>query len=99
MCRHVQQPPLGPNDASKVKVRFTLGQTTRVQREKRGKALLFLYLAARWGGWLTPRSDLFTSGKRPGTHCTGGLVGLRAGLDRYGKFHPNRDSIPEPSSP
>jgi len=26
--------------------------------------------------------------KRPGTHCTGGLVGPRAGLDGCGKSHP-----------
>jgi hypothetical protein len=27
-------------------------------------------------------------GKRPGTHCIGGWVGPRAGLDRCGKFRP-----------
>ena len=32
--------------------------------------------------------------ERPGTHCTGGWVGLRAGLDRCGKSHPQRDSNP-----
>jgi len=37
--------------------------------------------------------------ERPGTHCTGGWVGLRAGLDWYGKSRPHRDSIPGPSSP
>jgi len=26
--------------------------------------------------------------KRPGTHCTGGRVGRRAGLDGCGKFRP-----------
>jgi hypothetical protein len=31
----------------------------------------------------------------PGTHCTGGWVGL----DGCGKFRPLRDSIPGPSSP
>jgi hypothetical protein len=36
--------------------------------------------------------------ERPGTHCTGGWVGLRAGLDRRGKSRPQRDSIPGPSS-
>ena len=38
-------------------------------------------------------------GKMPGTHCTGGWVGLGAGLDRCGKSRPHRDSIPGPSSP
>ena len=37
--------------------------------------------------------------ERPGTHCTGGWVGLRAGLDRCGKSRPRRDQIPGPSSP
>jgi len=37
--------------------------------------------------------------ERPGTHCTGGWVGPRAGLDRCDKSRPHRDSIPGPSSP
>jgi hypothetical protein len=36
--------------------------------------------------------------ERPGTHCTGGWVGPRAGLDRCGKYRPHRDSIPGPFS-
>jgi hypothetical protein len=36
-------------------------------------------------------------GKRPGTHCVGGWVSPRAGLDGCGKFSPHRDSIPGPS--
>ena len=38
--------------------------------------------------------------ERPGTHCTGGWVGPRAGLDGCGKSRPppNRDSFPGPSS-
>ena len=36
-------------------------------------------------------------GKRPGTHCIGGRVGPRAGLDGCGKSRPHRDSIPGPS--
>jgi hypothetical protein len=37
--------------------------------------------------------------ERPGTHCIGGWVGPRAGLDGCGKSHPHRDSIPGPSIP
>jgi hypothetical protein len=33
--------------------------------------------------------------RRPGTHCTEGWVGPRAGLDRCGKSRPHRDWIPE----
>jgi hypothetical protein len=36
--------------------------------------------------------------ERPGTHCIGGWVGPRAGLDGYGKSRPNRDSILGPSN-
>jgi len=39
------------------------------------------------------------SRERVGTHCIGGWVGLRAGLDGCGKSRPHRDSIPGPSSP
>ena len=56
-------------------------------------------LALRWG-WLvstTPR-PLYPR-ERPGTCCTGGWVGPRAGLDGCGKSRPHRDSIPGPSSP
>jgi len=33
--------------------------------------------------------------ERPGTNCTGGWVGPRAGLDGCGKSRPYRDSIPD----
>jgi hypothetical protein len=36
-------------------------------------------------------------GKRPGTHCIGGWVGPRTGLDKCGKSHTHRDSVPGPS--
>ena len=51
------------------------------------------------GGWVvstTPRPPL--PRERSGTHCTGGWVGLGAGLDRCGKSRPHRDSIPGPSA-
>jgi hypothetical protein len=37
--------------------------------------------------------------KRPGTHCTEGWVGPRAGLDVCEKSRPNWDSMPGPSGP
>ena len=51
----------------------------------------------RVGGW---RHDpgVLPQGKRPGTHCIGGWVGPRAGLDWCGKSRRTRDSIPAPSS-
>ena len=36
--------------------------------------------------------------ERPSTHCTGGWVGPRAGLDQCGKYLLHRDLIPGPSS-
>jgi len=45
----------------------------------------------------TPRP--LYSRERPGTHCRGGWVGLRAFLDKCWKSLPHRDSIPRPSSP
>jgi hypothetical protein len=45
------------------------------------------------GAWSAPRPGRFTPGKDPGTHCTGGWVGPRAGLDVCEKSHPHRDTI------
>ena len=51
------------------------------------------------GGWSTPRPRPPYPRKRPYTLCTGGWVGLGAGLCRRGKSRPHRDSIPGLSSP
>jgi hypothetical protein len=48
-------------------------------------ALLFL-LPRFWMGWMV--NAALSHGKRPGTHCTGGLVGHRTGLNGYGKIPP-----------
>ena len=56
-------------------------------------------LGSRWDGWSTPFPVPFTSGKKPGTHCIGGWVAPRAGLDWQGKSRSRRDSIPGPSKP
>jgi hypothetical protein len=44
------------------------------------------------GEWSAARSGRTLPPERPGTHCTGGWVGPRAGLDRCGKSRPHRDS-------
>jgi hypothetical protein len=65
----------------------------------RGIALHSLDLGAR-RGWVvstTPR-PLYPR-EILGTHCTGGWVGPRAGLDLCEKPRPYRDSIRGPSSP
>jgi len=37
--------------------------------------------------------------ERPGTHCTGGWVGSRAGLDRCGKSRPHPGFSPQTVQP
>ena len=46
-----------------------------------------------WGGWLTPRHApaAVLWGKRLDTHCVGGWVGPRCGLDECGKSSLHRD--------
>ena len=68
-------------------VRLCTGRTAH--RWSRGIALLFLDHGIRrgWGVSVTLR-PLFTPRERPGTHCTGGCVGPRVGLDRCEKSRP-----------
>jgi len=58
----------------------------------------FLNLALDGGEWLASSPGLFTLRKRaPGTHCVGGWVGHRAGLDMVVKrkiLSPCHDSNP-----
>jgi hypothetical protein len=75
-----------------VKVKITLEQATKTQRGSRGTT------RCGWGGQHQAPAAL-PPGKRPGTHCIGGWVGPRAGLDGCGKSRPHRDSIPGPSTP
>ena len=52
--------------------------------------LRFCYLTQAPDGvwWSIPRAGCFTSGKTLGSRCTGGCVGLRAGLDGHRKSPP-----------
>ena len=51
------------------------------------------------GGQHHPPASLYP-GKKPGTHCIGGWVGPKAGLDGVREISPpHRDSIPGPSNP
>ena len=60
-------------------------QTTKALRVGRGIALTTA-LKMGWGVSTTPRP--LYSRERPGTHCTGGWVGPRAGLDGRGISRP-----------
>ena len=70
-------------------------QATQALTVSRGIALHFLGLRHQmgWGG-SAPRSGRLYRRERPGTHCTGGWVGPRAGLDGR-KISSHRDSIPD----
>jgi hypothetical protein len=81
-----------------IKVKVTLTDP-KAQRGSRGIAPLVLDLGARRGWVVSTTTRSLYPRERPGTHCTGGWVGPRAGLDRCEKSRPNRDSIPGPSSP
>jgi hypothetical protein len=70
----------GYTNRVKVKVKVATEQAMKAHRGSTGIALLFNF-GARWGGWSTPRSGRFTPGEKSGTHCTGGWMGPRAGLE------------------
>jgi hypothetical protein len=75
------------------------GHPTTGHQGPSGIFTLTLNLGAR-RGWVvstTPR-PLYPR-KRPGTHCTGGWVGPRAGLDVCETSRPHLNSSPGPSSP
>ena len=63
------------------------------QRVGRGIALLFHDRGSRRGDWSAARPGISLPRERLGTRCTGGWVGIRAGLEG-GKSLPHRVSIP-----
>jgi hypothetical protein len=62
-------------------------------------ALPFRDLCTRRGWVVTTTPRPLYPWERPRTHCAGGWVGARAGLDVYEKSRPHQDLIPGPSSP
>jgi hypothetical protein len=73
-------------------------------RKPLGRVELLLYSVFRPRYWKGVRGQrhapaAFNARERHGTHCTGGWVGPRTGLDRRGKSRPHRYLIPGPSSP
>ena len=59
------------------------------EEEQRYSSTLSLTLVLDGGRWLMPRPGHLTPSKKPGTHCRGGWVGPRAGVDGWGKSHPH----------
>jgi hypothetical protein len=74
----------------------------RPRRPRGGVEVLlyfFLNFGPRWMWVVNATTRSLYHRKRPGTHCIGGWVGPRAGLDRCGKSRPHRGTIPGQSSP
>jgi hypothetical protein len=88
------------NIFTKVKVKVTLEQAMMAHMRSRRSSTLSLSRALCKGVTSTPSpGPIYPKGKTPGTHCTGGWVGHKAGLDGRGKSRLHRDSIPEPFGP
>jgi len=71
-------------------VKFILEQSTEAQRGNNSViTLLSLYPQCQLGvGGQRHAPAALPPGKRPGTHCIGGWVGSRAGMDWCGKSRP-----------
>ena len=82
-------------ESVKLKVKFTLEQATKVQRYSSTLSLTSALDVV--GGQRHAPAALPPVKTR--THCTGGWVTPRSGLDECRKFHPHCDSIPGPSGP
>ena len=75
---------------------FTLSQATKTLRESRGTALLY-FRPLHQKGVRSQRHapEAPYPWERPGTHCTGGWVDPRAGLDWCGKSRPTGIRSPD----
>ena len=78
-------------------VKVSLVQNMNSYRGSKGRALLFIQPRQQMAvyGQRHAQTDL-SSGKRSGTHCRGGCLGPRAGLDRGKNSRLYRNSIPGP---
>jgi len=90
----------------KGKVKCTLVQALRLctgrtaHRGSRGITLLFLDHGTRRGeGSASRPPPALYPRERPGTHCIGGWVGPRVGLDRCGKYRPTEIRSPDRPAP
>jgi len=71
---------------------FTLGKA------QRGIEILHYSLSGGGGGDVNATPRPLYPRKRLGNNCTGGWVGLRGVRTGAKKSHPQRNSIPQPSS-
>ena len=91
----------GLSNAGKDKVNCSLVQALRLctgrtaHRRSRGIALPFHDHGTKRGEGQRHAPAALYSRERPGTHCTGGWVGPRAGLDMCGKSPPTGIRSPD----
>jgi hypothetical protein len=83
---------------TKVEVKVTLDNATKAQRGGvEVKLYSFFNIGARWCGWVVnATSRPLYPRERPGTHCIGGWIGPRTGLDGCGKSCPTGIRSPDP---
>jgi hypothetical protein len=80
--------------------KFALEEAIKAEKGSRGIVSYLFNLSVRWDGWSKPRPGRFAPRKEPvPIHPIGGWMGVRTGLNGYGKYRHHRDSIPGPSSP
>jgi hypothetical protein len=82
-----------------MKKKSPYNRPSRTWKRSRVIALHIFNLGARRGWVVNTTPRLFYLRERPGTHCAGGWVGPRTGLDVCEKSCPHRYSIRGPSSP
>jgi hypothetical protein len=70
----------------------------RSKGEKRYNSILSLASALEGGGVASSTPRPLHPREKPGTHCTGGWLGPRAGLEGCENSRPYRDSMPGPSN-
>jgi hypothetical protein len=84
----------GPLKVNFAFVNLPVNRDCRIIQLRGGKnslfctARLFINLGPRWGWVVDAAPRPLYPRKRPGTHCIGGWVGPRAGLDGCGKSYP-----------
>ena len=76
-------------------VGFTLSQATKALRESRGIVLFYFRPAQEGVSDQCHAPAAPYPRERTGTHCTGGWVGLRAGLDGFGNSRPTGIRSPD----
>jgi hypothetical protein len=78
-----------------IKVKHARYRSELAYRVDRDIALCFRDLGARRGWVVNTMTWPLYPRETPGTHCRGGWLGPRAGLDVCEKSRPHRDSIPD----